>query len=56
MGQGREGWGRAVGGPDAGGNLRESAGPRRLTVAIRYCRVPQSLTARLKRSSKYCKE
>lgn len=53
---GSRGMGRALGRADAAGNLRESAGPRLLTVAIRYCTVPQSLTARLKRSSRYCQE
>lgn len=50
--------GGAVGGADEGGTPERDwagAGPRRLTVATRYCRVPQSRTARLKRSSRYCK-
>lgn len=55
-GVGGEGWGRAVGGADEGRTLGERAGSRPLTVASRYCTVPQSLTARLKRSSRYCKE
>lgn len=41
---------------DLRGTPRAGAGPRPLTVATRYCRVPQSRTARLKRSSRYCKE
>lgn len=48
--------GKDEGGADEGRTLRERAGPRPLTVASRYCSVPQSLTARLKRSSRYCKE
>ena len=54
--RGPEGWGRVVGWADEGRTLRERAGPRPLTVATRYCRVPQSRTARLNRSSRYCKE
>lgn len=52
------GRGRRSPGPqrDRSGTLRARAGPRPLTVATRYCRVPQSRTARLKRSSRYCKE
>lgn len=52
-GQGLEGRGKTVGGPMS---LREKAGPKSLTVATRYCKVPQSRTVRLKRSSRYCKE
>lgn len=57
-GQGREESRRTVGRAYEGRTLRGGgkAGPRPLTVATKYCTVPQSLTARLKRSSRYCKE
>ena len=57
---GREGWERGCGRDhqifDPSWTLGASAGPRPLTVATRYCRVPQSRTARLKRISRYYKE
>ena len=57
---GREGWEPGCGRDrpifDPSWTLGASAGPRLLTVATRYCRVPQSRTARLKRISRYYKE
>ena len=57
---GREGWEQGCGRNhpifDPSWTLGASAGPRPLTVATRYCRVPQSRTARLKRISRYYKE
>ena len=60
VGVGSSAWGRGCGRGRpiraASWTLGASAGPRPLTVATRYCRVPQSRTARLKRISRYYKE